>query len=294
MVNNKKLELSELFNYDYKLEKYQCLNPSLELLYNDYLNNKKIELVYHGENLMKYINRQKEALLTLETNEEYFDRVKKREKLKFIKKCIYRGLIPASIVAVLIAIDDFEIHQKSNILNSYAIYQNLSVDSNNDGMDEINTDILNEVNNLNQPTDDTFYKNSNPMYKLIDEPTISDNISFMVAMNKLDKEVVELNREIYSKTGYITEIYYTLNGKEKVYISTKLFKNMDTIRSFLKKELNIDGSKDKIIVYKFERKEVKNLEDIPTINKSQETGKISFEEPSYLYTKTMKKVLKIN
>ena len=293
MSKAKKMEISALFHYDYKLERYQCLNPSFELLYDDYLNKRNIELMYHGEDLLKYINRQKESLLEFETNEEYFKKINKKERLNFIRKCLYRGLIPASIIAALIAFDDFEIHQKSNILNSYGIYTNLAKDVDHDGIEEIDTTILNDVTNLNKPTDDKFYKHSNPMYNLVDEPTISDNVSFMVALNAVDKDLIKINGETYSKTGFVTKITYELNNQRGVITTSKVFNNMEQIRSFLKQVLVIDKSNYKLVVKEYSRNSVRLFEDIPTINKSQEDGKISFEEPNYLYTKVMKKLLKI-
>ena len=288
MKNTKKIELSELFNCDYKLSKYQCLNSSLELLYYDYLKNKNIELQYHNENLMKYIQRQRKEMLDFKTNEEYEKESRKKERLQFIWKCFYRTMIPLSITAYLIASKDYRIHLQSNIYNSYAIINNLGNDSNSDGIEEIDTKLLNEVTNLYKPTEDKFYANSNLFYNLCDETIIADNMSFIIAMDNLDKDFIEIDGTKYSNTGFITTITYTINNKKNIVSTSRVFKNKEEIELYLNKLLNVDD----IEINSFTRFNTKSLEDIPTFNKSSKTGKIRFEEPIKLKTKILKQLIK--
>lgn len=289
----KKVELSEILGRDITIERYQCLNPKFEIMYNDYLN-KNIKLLYHKKDLMQFLNEQRDILLDDTPYSKRYRNADKKEKIAFLKQCVIRGLFPLAVILGLIASDDYKIHLKSKIYNSYGIVRNLGNDSNDDSMLEVNTEILNYVNNLHMPTEDSFYKNSNIFYNLTDNKNISDNISFIIALDYLGIDIIEIDGVKYSKTGYISEIHYKNNNTKGVLCTSKTFKNKELMELYVQEELKKEGLDSNIVVYEYSRINAKLFEDIPTIYKSMETGKIMFKEPNAVSTKVLKKIIKLD
>lgn len=284
----KKIELSKIIGYDVVIKRFQCFNPMWEEMYYFYLEKRGIELQYHNMNFMDFISNQQDSLLNIETNKEFFKRIDKKNKLQFIKECIYRGIAPLAVIACLIAVDDFEIHEKSNVINSYGIMKTIGYDYNNDGIDEINMEELDTMDKYSMPTDDKFYANSNPLYKLCNETEIADNISFMMAMKSINKEMIEIDGVKYSRTGFITEIHYVYNHERFVESTPRIFKNIEQVKKHLE-EIHGEEKVNSFIITGVDKYSVKTLDEIPTINKNKETGKTNLQKSNQAYTKILKK-----
>ncbi len=290
MMKKEKIELSNIIGYDVSILRFQCFNPMWETLYYDYLENKNIELQYHKKNLMDYLSAQQNSLLNIETNKEYFKRVNKKNKLNFIKKCLYKGIAPVAIVASLIAIDDYEIHGITNAYNSYEIIRDFTNDYNEDGINEISTETLDSIDNYHKPTDDKFYAITNPLYNLLDETKISDNISFMIAMNALNKDMIEIEGVKYSSTGYITDIHYVYNHKRYVVSTSRKFKTFEQVKKYLE-ELYGEEIVSNYIITGYNEGPAKTLDEIPVFIKNQKNGKVRLEQSNNNTTKVLKRVL---
>lgn len=295
MKKVRKMELSELFNGEITLERSHCFNSELERLYYDYLNNKNIELRYHNKNLLKYIEEQKKSLLDYKSHDENLKDFKRKEKLIFIRKCLFRGLFPLALYGCHVAGKDYMIHEEANAYNSYAMINYLGNDTNNDGIDEINTWILNYVNDYFKPTENKYYANSNLFYDLCDETRVSDNISFMIAMDILDYDIIEIDGVKYSKTGNVSEIHYTEcleSQKSGVISSSIIFENEEQIQEYLKEKLDKKNLGKSFIIDSVSTYEVELLDEIPTIIKSKIDGSIELKEPNKVMTMIAKRFIK--
>ena len=280
MSKLRKVDLCDEFGPDFKLERFQCFNPELERAYYDFLYNKNVELRYKNKNLMEYINEQRDSLLESDTNEEFFKNFEKKERMSRLKMYFLRVAIPLAVTIMLIANDDFKIHEEKNIYNTYGLLKNYTEDSNNDGIDEINTSYLKYVDDYYKPTDDNFYKNSNIFYDLYDNDRVLDNISFIYAMDELNKDIIDIDGILYSKTGVITKIKYTVNNETKGISTTREFANEDEIKEYVKEVIddeNVSFSIDEYTLYK-----TRLLEDIPSVYKSKIDGHVSYKKPNML------------
>ena len=164
---------------------------------------------------------------------------KRKEKLIFIRKCLFRGLFPLALYGCHVAGKDYMIHEETNAYNSYAMINYLGNDTNNDGIDEINTWILNYVNDYFKPTENKYYANSNLFYDLCDETRVSDNIFCMIAMDILDYDIIEIDGVKYSRAGNVSEIHYTecLESQRSGVISSSIiFENDEQIQEYLKEK----------------------------------------------------------
>lgn len=289
-MKKEKNELSNIIGYDVSILRFQCFNPMWETIYYDYLENKNIELQYHNKNFMDYLSAQQNSLLNIESKKEYFKRIDKNNKLNIIKKCLYKGIVPFAIVASLIAIDDYEIHGITNAYNSYEIIRDFTNDYNEDGINEISTETLDSIDNYHKPTDDKFYAITNPLYNLLDETKISDNISFMIAMNALNKDMIEIEGVKYSSTGYITEIHYVYNDKRYVVSTSRKFKTFEQVKKYLE-ELYGEEIVSNYIITGYNEGPAKTLDEIPVFIKNQKNGKVRLEQSNNNTTKVLKRVL---
>ena len=136
MKRVKKMELSEYLNYDVVLERYHCFNQNLETLYKDALS-KNIVLQYHKKDLMQYISEQKSSLLDTPSEDELHNEFKKKNNKLFIKKALFRTILFLSLYSLHITGKNVKTQETSNVINSILMFNNLSTDSNNDGILEI-------------------------------------------------------------------------------------------------------------------------------------------------------------
>lgn len=281
MKKNKirKMEISELFNSKLILKKHHCFNPEWERLYYDYLNNKGIELQYHKRNLKDYIEEQKKSLFEIKDQEEAKKEFNKKENLLFMKKCLLYTLFPLGLYWTHVAGRDALIHEQCNVVNSYMMLNDMSSDTNFDGIPEIDTSILEYINEYSKPTDDKYYANTNFLYNLSDNLRVLDNISFMIAMESLGYDIVEIDGILYSKTGKITEINYVENGEKKINCTSKTFDNNEELIEYLNSVSENLPYKREISNITTKLYDVKELEDIPTIRKNKEDGTITIDKP---------------
>ena len=145
MKRVKKMELSEYLNYDVVLERYHCFNQNLETLYKDALS-KNIVLQYHKKDLMQYIVEQKSSLLDTPSEDELYNEFKKKNNKLFIKKALFRTILFLSLYSLHVTGKNVKTKEISNVINSIIMLNNLSTDSNNDGILEIDTELLNYIN----------------------------------------------------------------------------------------------------------------------------------------------------
>ena len=155
---------------------------------------------------------------------------------------------------------------------------NLSTDSNNDGILEIDTSVLNYINEYSDPADNQYFYNTNFIYKLSNYIKISDSVSFDIAMEKLGHDIVEIDGVLYSRTGNITKITYNVKQKQYVDYTSLKFNTVEEIKEYLSNVYEYD--KSDIMEVNTSCSEVRILEEIPTIKKSKEDGSVILEEPS--------------
>lgn len=277
MKRVKKMELSEYLNYDVVLERYHCFNQNLETLYNDALS-KNIVLQYHKKDLMQYISEQKSSLLDTPSEDELHNEFKKKNNKLFIKKALFRTILFLSLYSLHITGKNVKTQETSNVINSILMFNNLSTDSNNDGILEIDTELLNYINEYSNPADDQYFYNTNLIYRLSDYIKISDSVSFDIAMEKLGYDIVEIDGILYSRTGNITKITYNVENFRFIDYTSLKFETDKEVRGYLSSIYGYEETDFMNITTSYN--EVKTLEEIPTIKKSKEDGSVILEEPS--------------
>lgn len=277
MKRTRKMELSEYLNYDVVLERYHCFNQNLETLYKDALS-KNIVLQYHKKDLMQYISEQKSSLLDTPSEDELYNEFKKKNNKLFVKKALFRTIFFLSLYSLHIAGKNVKIQETSNVINSILMLNNLSTDSNNDGILEIDTSILNYINEYSDPADNQYFYNTNFIYKLSNYIKISDSVSFAIAMEKLGHNIVEIDGILYSRTGNITRITYNVEQKQYVDYTSLKFNTLEEVKEYLSSIYGYEETDFMNITTSYN--EVKTLEEIPTIKKSKEDGSVILEEPS--------------
>lgn len=286
----RKMELSEYLNYDVVLKRYHCFNQKLETLYNDALS-KNIVLQYHKKDLMQYINEQKSSLLDAPSEDELYSEFQKKNNKLVIKKALFRTMLFLSLYSLHATGKNVKIQETSNVINSILMINNLSTDSNNDGILEIDTSVLNYINEYSDPADNQYFYNTNFIYKLSDYIKISDSISFDIAMDKLEHDIIEIDGVLYSRTGNITKIVYDIEHEQHIdYTSLKL-ETEEEIKKYLSSIY--EYKETDIMNFTTSYSEVRSLEEIPTIKKSKEDGSVILEEPSNnIKHSLIKKILK--
>lgn len=277
MKRVKKMELSEYLNYDVVLERYHCFNQNLETLYKDALS-KNIVLQYHKKDLMQYISEQKSSLLDTPSEDELYNEFKKKNNKLFIKKALFRTILFLSLYSLHITGKNVKTQETSNVINSILMFNNLSTDSNNDGILEIDTELLNYINEYSNPADDQYFYNTNLIYRLSDYIKISDSVSFDIAMEKLGYDIVEIDDILYSRTGNITKITYNVENFRFIDYTSLKFETDKEVRGYLSSIYGYEETDFMNITTSYN--EVKTLEEIPTIKKSKEDGSVILEEPS--------------
>lgn len=277
MKRVKKMELSEYLNYDVVLERYHCFNQNLETLYKDALS-KNIVLQYHKKDLMQYISEQKSSLLDTPSEDELYNEFKKKNNKLFIKKALFRTILFLSLYSLHITGKNVKTQETSNVINSILMFNNLSTDSNNDGILEIDTELLNYINEYSNPADDQYFYNTNLIYRLSDYIKISDSVSFDIAMEKLGYDIVEIDGILYSRTGNITKITYNVENFRFIDYTSLKFETDKEVRGYLSSIYGYEETDFMNITTSYN--EVKTLEEIPTIKKSKEDGSVILEEPS--------------
>ena len=274
MKRVRKMELSEYLNYDVVLERYHYFNQNLETLYKDALS-KNIVLQYNKKDLMQYINEQKSSLLDTPSEDELYNEFKKKNNKLFIKKALFRTLLFLSLYSFHVTGKNVKTQEASNVINSILMINNLSTDSNNDGILEIDTSVLNDINEYSDPVDNQYFYNTNFVYRLSDYVKISDSVSFDIAMEKLGYDIVEIDGVLYSRTGNITKITYNVEQKQYVDYTSLKFNTVEEIKEYLSNVYEYD--KSDIMEINTSCSEVRILEEIPTIKKSKEDGSVMLE-----------------
>lgn len=277
MKRTRKMELSEYLNYDVVLERYHCFNQNLETLYKDAIS-KNIVLQYHKKDLMQYISEQKSFLLDTPSEDELYNEFKKKNNKLFVNKALFRTILFLSLYSLHIAGKNVKTQETSNVINSILMLNNLSTDSNNDGILEIDTSILNYINEYNNPADDQYFYNTNLIYRLSNYIKISDSVSFDIAMEKLGHDIVEIDGILYSRTGNITKIIYNVENFRFIDYTSLKFETDKEVREYLSSIYGYEETNFMNITTSYN--EVKTLEEILTIKKSKEDGSVILEEPS--------------
>lgn len=288
MNRYKKMELSDYLNNDIVLRSYHCFNPYFEIVYNTALLN-NIELQYHKKNLLKYINEQKKSLLEYKSHEETMKEFEKKEKKLLLKQCLFRIFVVLSLYSCHAIGKNTRIQEESNVANTYMMLNNLAQDTNDDEILEINTELLNYINEYSNPGDDKYFYNTNFIYRLSDNVQIADCVSFDMVMDKLDCELVEIDDIIYSNTGNMNKIMFSINEEQFIKYTSQKFKSDEDIKDYL---TNIyKCKKEDITCIKSEITKVKDVEEIPTIKKSKVDGKVTLNEPSIVKQKILSNII---
>lgn len=277
MNKYKKIELSNYLNCDVVLENYHCFNYNLELLYNRALLD-NIELQYKKRNLLEYINDEKKSLLKQEDRIEKIKSFEKKNNLLLLKKCLFRIFVILSLYSCHVAGKNTIIQEESNVANTYLMLDNLAQDTDDNEILEINTGLLNYINEYSNPGDNKYFYNTNFIYRLSNNIQISDCVSFNIVMDKLEYELIEIDGNIYSNTGYINKIIFSINGEQFIKYTSKKFELEEEIYSYL---ANLYKCKKEDITYiSSEITKVNEIKEIPTIKKSKIDGTATLNEPS--------------
>lgn len=277
MKSMRKMELSEYLNCDVVLERYHCFNQKLETLYKNALS-KNIILQYHKKDLMRYIGEQKSSLLDAPSEDKLYNQFKKKNNKLFIKKALFRTILFLLLYSFHITGKNVKTQETSNVINSILMLNNLSSDSNDDGILEIDTSILNYIDEYSNPADDEYFYYTNFIYRLSDYIEISDSVSFDIAIKKLGYDIVKIDGILYSRTGNITRITYSVEQKQYIEYTSLKFNTLEEVKEYLLSIYKYD--KLDIAEVNISCSEVKSLDEIPTIKKSKEDGSVILEESS--------------
>ena len=290
----KKVEISELFNQEMTIPRYACLTPTYRDMYYFYLE-KNIELTYHKKNLLKYLDKERDKFFSTDKPHKEKSELGELVSSYSFKAGVFGAILMMSMWYCQFAYEDIIIHETANVENTYGVISYLSTDVNNDSIKEIDTSMFEDINHYKDPGDDNYYYNTNLLYHFQDDLRVLDNISYMVAMDHLGIDVIEIDNTIYSKTGIVTEIHYTdYIGDVPVagIISTStIFNNNEEIEKYLSKKLHKTDFDQKAEIDFIVTYESKLLDDIPSVYKNKEDGSVTTKEPNKVLTKVMKSYL---
>ncbi len=256
----------------------------LRNVYYIYLKDKNIKLTYEDKDLIKVIDELE--------NKIYESVPRWEEKAKKIIKKDRREQLAGYTISSLIILGLFNsyinlfVHEVVNAENSKYILENYANDVDNDGIKEIYTDSLESYNDYYEPTILDYYKYTNPFYYIAKDDKISDNVSMRQAMYEENIEVIKIDDEIYSTTGYVS--FFTFERDNSKYLMTMPYQ-------FESKEEALE-----IIAYKLDQYEaeysnldyiatvnVKNVDEIPSVYKNKEDGSVTTKKANKILTKVI-------
>ena len=293
MEKYRKVELKDILYIKNGLDVDKSNYEMFKEIYYDYLNEKNIQIVYNGQDFLKYIDK---VMKKLEEPKKEMKIKKEKPKyeedgLKHFKKALLRIGLFLFLYSGHVVYKDYNTHEKVNIKNAYMILTELAKDTNNDNVLEIDTRILKYIEEYFEPTEVTYYRVTNKAYNLLDKVRIIDNISMMEALDIISERVIEIDKEIYSKTGEITILSY-LDEDDCIH-SYKLdgtFEDNSKACMYLLRKLRNEYGEDCGIhgVQYIGKEKTKKFEELPTIIRSKKTGDIKIKEPNKILTKIFK------
>ncbi len=259
---------------------------ALELIdvYYIYLREKNIILTYNNKDLLTVVQEMEQNIYdNLPLWEEKAKRIIKKNRKETITGATIASLMMAGLLGGL---TNFSIHEVVNVDNSETILEDYAQDVDHDGIKEIYTDSLENFNDYVEPTEFSLYKYINPFYQLSKNDRISDNISMKQAMENENIEIIKVDDELYSTTGYVS--YFTVKKDDDYYLVSYTY-NFQTeeealavTESFLNK-LDINYSDLTYIT----TEQVKTLDEFPSIYKNKVDGTVSTKEGKKILTKVL-------
>ena len=289
MKKYKKINLEEVIDIPNGIEIHEYNRKALEDLYNYYLTEKNCKIYYKNQDFLKYIDKNCIKIEPFDID-KHMKKMNRKINFEALKKGLLKSAIFLSLYACHVAGKDYVIHEKANITNSAVLLDNLSSDSNQDNITEIDTKILNNIDEYAKPNEDRYYNNTNPAYNLLDKTRVVDNVSMIAAMKYLNKNIVDIDNTIYSSTGKMSELtYLDENNYVKVYRTEKAYDDPKELISYVSTQFKRGEIHDIEYIGTYD---VKTIEEIPTIYKYKEDGKIELKDSNKVLGKVAKKYLK--
>ena len=272
----KKVELSDFLNQNIVIDRHQCFDiffvSKLHSIY-EFALSKNEKIVYNNQDLLEYIEEQKQSILNAPSRNEVLEKVEKQDKKRFIFRSLYGTSIFLFVIGSHVFCKDYLIHEKSNVNNSYGLINELSYEDNE--ITSINTSDLKDINDYFDPTSDKYYKNTNLFYNLSDDLRVLDNISISKVLDNKGIDVIQIDNSLYSKTGNVTIVNYTDNEHIKTLVTSKTFTKDDEIIKLLCSE-----KKGRYLIINKEELPALKFEEIPSVYKNKNTGEVSVKNPS--------------
>lgn len=291
----KKMDLSDVLSIPHQLQINIYNYKTFENLYYDYLNNRGVKLYYQKKDLLKYIDENIKYLDNYDA-EEHIKKIEKQASFDTLKRGIFGASVFFFMYVAHVAAKDYVIHEEANTKNSYALASELTVELDKNNIPLTSTEVLEYIDSYYKPTDDPYYKHSNAPYYLLDKTRVIDNVSMIIALDKLNQDLIQIDDEIYSKSGQVTQIEInTINGNKYTYNTSKTYSNYSIDNKELMNVLINKYGKD--IIKNIEYKgtySVKRFEELPTIYKSKKDGHIEVKKSNKTLGKLANSYIKSN
>ena len=285
MKKTKQVDIRKILPVGKELKVDRVNVNMLRDVYHIILKEKNIELTYNDKNLLDVID---------ELEDKIYDSLPKWEDKarKIIKKDRKEQLLGTTLSSLIViglfgSFTNLCFHEAINVENSEYILENFAEDVDKDGIKEIYTDSLKSFNDYVEPTSFSFYKYTNPLYYISKKDRISDNVSMKQAMENENIEVIKVDDELYSTTGYVS--FFTFEKDNSRYLMTTPF-------HFETKEEALEITEYKLNQFEAEYSDldyiatvnVKSIDEIPIIYKDKEDGTVTTKKGNKLLTKVFR------
>ena len=292
MIKYKRIDVNKVVNYPYEIQIGEYNAKEYEFIYNAYLK-RGYKLTYKNQDLLKYIKNLPKQYKTININGKDI-LISKKNYYAGYKRGIFAAALFFMLYILHVAGKDYKIHEEANAKNAYALIDELSIDTNNDDIPEIYTEVINYVDEYFKPSDDIYYNNSNPIYNSLEKTRVLDNVGYIIAMDHLNIGLIEIDGELYSKTGKVSEYSYT-DTNNKTYIFKTHILDPETAQIEFTQKLNkLFGKVSNYNIKYVTTYDAKTLEEIPTIYKYKEDGHIEKKDSNRVLGKIANNYTKSN
>ena len=251
-------------------------------VYNIYLEEKNTKLTYDDRDLKEVIDELEDQIYNnLPKWEEKAKRIIKKDRKEYILGTTVTSLILLELISSLL---NYTIHEVINVNNAEYVLENYAKDIDNDGIKEINTDSLESFDNYIEPTESKVYKYTNPIYQLTTQNRILDNSSLSQAMENENIEVIKVDDEVYSTTGYVSFFTFKKDGYKHLISLPYNFESEEEALEIMGYEIARIDSTITDLDY-ISTLNVKTLDELPTVYKNKTDGTISTKKPNKILTK---------
>ena len=280
-TNYTTIELQDVIKIDGELNIHECNYYHLVYLYYIYLEDKGIRLTYNNQDLKEYANKYKHVVNNDEDVEDWQIEIDKISKKRLQNTTIaflitFCGLFELGNIG-LDSIIYYDCIQK----NTNYILDNFTEDTNNDRIPEVDLEKVASYDDYHDPSNNAFYRVTNPFHNIKDYKVVFDRDSLKVALtgelfNSLDDiNIIEIDGTIYTVSGSMSRITFESNNIKYRLLTIYTFdesKDMNKqAEDLLKYHFHIKNPTNIEIT---EHLNTKTFEELPSISVNKETDNI--------------------